>query len=283
MPVQTEQSAICKQGFNNECTSPAFICFKPSQSHTHWHHARHKLESILKEIFKEQPAAGISVIIFDVAISDTLMQSVSSPGIQPSPGRELSGVRSRWVDNYGRSNLASQQAGTGGKCQKPANVSQTLVQGYPNCYKWFLQDWHFKHCLLHDVISLALLHTHNRQIKEEGTAQHTRGQCPSSVMTYDLHQQPYTPIQCRSVCIYSIYCTYTQRQATTRCMQADKDTLSLFSSCGQYIVVAFYLLMLISIQMHNVTSPNIISMELNLIYMQNRTNTPILFVNIRVA
>lgn len=152
MPVQTEQSAICKQGFNNECTSPAFICFKPSQSHTHWHHARHKLESVLKEIFKEQPAAGISVIIFDVAISDTLMQSVSSPGIQPSPGRELSGVRSRWVDNYGRSNLASQQAGTGGKCQKPANVSQTLVQGYPNCYKWFLQDWHFKHCLLHDVI-----------------------------------------------------------------------------------------------------------------------------------
>lgn len=41
----------------------------------------------------------------------------------------------------------------GGKCQKPANVSQTLVQGYPNCCKWFLQDWHFKHWLLHDVIS----------------------------------------------------------------------------------------------------------------------------------
>lgn len=78
-------------------------------SHTHPSapHARHKLDSILKEICKEQPAAGISVIIFDVAISDTLMQSVSSPGIQPSPGRELSGVRSRWVDNYGRSNLAS--------------------------------------------------------------------------------------------------------------------------------------------------------------------------------
>lgn len=78
-----------------------------SRTRTHRLHARHKLESILKEIFKEQPAARISVIIFDVAISDTLMQSVSSPGIQPSPGRELSGVRSRWVDNYGRSNLAS--------------------------------------------------------------------------------------------------------------------------------------------------------------------------------
>lgn len=159
MQVHTEQFAICKQGFNNECTSPAFICFKPSQSYTHWHHVRHKLESVLKKIFKEQPAAGISVIIFDVAIFDTLMQSVSSPGIQPSPGRELSRARSRWVDNYGRSNLASQQAGTGGKCQKPANVSQTLVQGYPNCYKWFLQDWHFKHCVLHDVISLAPPHT----------------------------------------------------------------------------------------------------------------------------
>lgn len=43
----------------------------------------HKLESTFKkEIFKEEPAAGISVIIFDVAISDTLMQSASSPGIQ---------------------------------------------------------------------------------------------------------------------------------------------------------------------------------------------------------
>lgn len=153
--AQTEQSTVCKQGFNNECTSPAFICFKPSQLYRHWHHARHKLQSVLKKIFKEQPATRISVIIFDVAISDTLMQSVSSLGIQPSPGRELSRVRSRWVDNYERSNLASQQAVTGGKCQKPANVSQTLVQGYPNCYKWFLQDWHFKHCLLHDVIFLA--------------------------------------------------------------------------------------------------------------------------------
>lgn len=37
-------------------------------------------------------------------------------------------------------------------------------------------------------ISLAPLHTHNRQIKEEGTAKHTRGQCPSSVMTCAPHQ-----------------------------------------------------------------------------------------------
>lgn len=86
---------------------PLLLFALSPHSHTHWHRARHKLESILKEIFKARPAAGISVIIFDVAISDTLMQSVSSPSIQPSPGRELSGVRSRWVDNYGRSNLAS--------------------------------------------------------------------------------------------------------------------------------------------------------------------------------
>ena len=50
---------------------------------------------------------GISLIIFDVAISDTLMQSVNSPGIPPSPGSALSGLRSRWVDNYRRSNPAS--------------------------------------------------------------------------------------------------------------------------------------------------------------------------------
>lgn len=91
----------------NALPLPLFALNLDSHTHTPRCHGRHKLESIFREIFKEQPAARISVIIFDVAISDTLMQSVSSPGIQPSPGRELSGVRSRWVDNYGRSNLAS--------------------------------------------------------------------------------------------------------------------------------------------------------------------------------
>lgn len=69
-------------------------------------------ETQIKERFKgnirsAESAARISVIIFDVAISDTLMQSVSSPGIQASPGRKLSGPGSRWIDNYERSNLAS--------------------------------------------------------------------------------------------------------------------------------------------------------------------------------
>lgn len=40
-------------------------------------------EHFLKRNIQRGAAAGTSVIIFDVAISDTLMQSASSPGIPP--------------------------------------------------------------------------------------------------------------------------------------------------------------------------------------------------------
>ena len=57
--------------------------------------------------FKEQPLTKISVIIFDVAISDTLMQSGSSHGTQSSLGSGLSGLGSQWAHHYRRSNLPS--------------------------------------------------------------------------------------------------------------------------------------------------------------------------------
>ena len=140
MPVQSEDCAVCKIWGSIMNTLPHFLLllfalspFSRSHIHTHTHthtHAhkrvhththtrmhtsatykRHKLESVLKGIlfffFKEQPLTKISVIIFDVAISDTLMQSGSSHAARLSLGSVLSGLGSQWTHHYGRSNLPS--------------------------------------------------------------------------------------------------------------------------------------------------------------------------------